>query len=481
MPNRATLMTGRMPSVHGARSNGIALSFRANTFVDLMRRHGYRTALLGKSHLQNMTGLPPLHRPSDRPEGYLPTPPGFDEARKMSDEDGPVDAESPGGWRDDPGWDLPYPFYGFERVDLCTMHGDAVGGHYWRWLCERHDDPASLRGRANALPHDYVCPQAWRTAVPEDLYPTTYVAERTVDFLEGHAADGGGTPFFAMASFPDPHHPFTPPGRYWGMHSPDDMALDPSFAGSNDPPPHVRSAYEQRGAGTAVTNSQSLFAVSEREAREARALTCDTIAMIDDAVGRMLGALDRLGLREDTVVVFTSDHGDYLGDHRLLLKGPIHYQSLIRVPFLWADTADRAAPSGGVGTVSGTLDIAATILDRARIAPYNGIQGRSLMPLIEGGPEDPDSDLLIEEEQQRTILGFPRPVRTRTLVTERWRMTLYDAVEWGELYDLAADPWEMVNLWDNPTAAAVRAELMERLARRQTGLVDRSPAATNQA
>ena len=482
MPNRATLMTGRMPSLHGVRSNGIALTFRANTFVDLMRRHGYRTALLGKSHLQNMTGRPAIQKGPTVPEDRLAPPPGFAEALKPSAENGPEAAESPQGWREDPDWDLPRPFYGFEQVSLCTEHGDLVGGHYWRWLKERHDDPDSLRGADNALPHGYVCPQAWRTAVPEALYPTSYVADKTVDFLEDFAAAGRDSPFFAMTSFPDPHHPFTPPGRYWGMHDPAEMSLDESFAGTNAaPPPHVQFARAQRDAGTAMTGAQALFAVGEREAREARALTCDMIAMIDDAVGRVLAALDRLGLRDDTVVIFTADHGDYLGDHQLLLKGPIHYQSLIRVPFLWADTADRAAPVGVAATVSGTLDIPATILDRAGIAPYNGLQGSSLMPLIDGGPDDPDAEVLIEEDQQRTALGFEKPARTRTFVTDRHRITLYHDVRWGELYDLGEDPGEFRNLWDDPAASDVKAELMERLARRQIALVDRSPLPSHQA
>lgn len=482
MPNRSTLMTGRMPSLHGVRSNGIALSFRANTFVDLMRGHGYKTALLGKSHLQNMTGNPAILKAPEAPEDYLPPPPAFAEALKPSAENGPVDAEAPRGWREDPDWDLPYPFYGFEHVDLCTEHGDLVGGHYWQWLKDRHGDPDTLRGPDNALAHDYACPQAWRTAIPIELYPTRYVQDKTVEFLEGYAAAPGDAPFFAMASFPDPHHPFTPPGKYWGMHRPQDMTLDASFSGTNRaPPPHVQFARDQRDAGTAVTTIQTLFAIGEREAREARALTCDMIAMIDDAVGQILGTLDRLGLREDTVVVFTADHGDYLGDHQLLLKGPIHYQSLIRVPFLWADTPDRCAPIGASSTVSGTLDIAATILDRAKIAPYNGIQGKSLMPLIDGGAEDPEAEILIEEDQQRITLGFSDPPRTRTLVNDRWRMTLYHGVGWGELYDLRNDPSELNNLWDDAGTAGHKAELMERLARRQIALVDRSPLPTNTA
>ena len=152
------------------------------------------------------------------------------------------------------------------------------------------------------------------------------------------------------------------------------------------------------------------------------------------------------------------------------------------MPFLWRDTADRAAPAGAnSATLSGTLDIARTVLDRARIAPYNGIQGKSLMPLIDGAPDDPDADIVVEDDQQRTILGFDEPPRVRTLVTQGWRMTLYHGVDWGELYDLENDPSELVNLWDDPAAGDARAECMERLARQQIALVDRSPMPTNRA
>ena len=210
------------------------------------------------------------------------------------------------------------------------------------------------------------------------------------------------------------------------MYDPDDMTLDASFAANTEPPPHVRWARERREAGDAVTNSQSLFAVSEREAKEACALTCGMIAMIDDAVGEILVERSTgLDLSDDTVVIFTADHGDYLGDHRIMLKGPVHYQSLIRVPFLWKDTAGRGAPAGASETLAGTLDIARTVLDRARIAPYNGIQGKSLMPQIDGAADDADADILIEDDQQRTILGFDAAPRVRTLVT---RALAHDAL-----------------------------------------------------
>jgi arylsulfatase A-like enzyme len=165
-----------------------------------------------------------------------------------------------------------------------------------------------------------------------------------------------------------------------------------------------------------------------------------------------------------------------MGDHGLMLKGPIHLQSLIRVPFIWADPA---APGPRVtDALSGTLDIAATVLDRARIEPYNGIQGKSLMPIVHGEANRTHDAVLIEEDGQRLYMGFDGPIRCRTLVTGRWRTTIYHGAEWGELYDLADDPHELRNLWNDPAHAGVRGELMELMARKQMALVDRSPLPT---
>ena len=125
------------------------------------------------------------------------------------------------------------PFYGFEHVDLCTAHGDQVGGHYYVWLKSQRADADALRDHKNQLPHDYVCPQAFRTPIPEELYPTSYIAEQSCEWLDRYAVGSRDQPFFLMTSFPDPHHPFTPPGRYWSMYDPKDMALPPSFHAGN--------------------------------------------------------------------------------------------------------------------------------------------------------------------------------------------------------------------------------------------------------
>ncbi len=477
MPNRATLMTGRMPSLHGVRHNGIPLPLEATTFVELLRRAGYRTAMVGKSHLQNMTG-----EAANLPPGkYARGGPRSTEGLVPAERPGPgrYDQELAPKWRDDPSHDLDLPYYGFDSVDLAIDHADQVEGHYTRWLRQKRNDADSLRGPENALPSpDYATPQAWRTRLPEELYPTSYIAERSLARLD-ECAQERDRPFFLKCSFPDPHHPFTPPGRYWGMYDPKDMELPASWnVDRATAAPPLRWLLDQRDAGKARTDTPALFACSEREARETTALTFGMITMVDDAVGRILERLTALGLADNTIVIFTADHGDYMGDHQLLLKGPLHYQALVRVPFLWRE------PDGGVrgrrSALSSTLDIARTVLERAGLEPFQGLQGLSLLPALNGARDGREA-ILIEEEGQRIYLGFDRRVRVRTVVTERHRLSLYDGAAWGELYDLAEDPHELTNRWADPACAGTRSALSEQLARAMIEHSDTHPYPTGLA
>lgn len=242
-------------------------------------------------------------------------------------------------------------------------------------------------------------------------------------------------------------------------------------------PPHLQKLYDERAQNTANRSGQRVFAITEREAREAIALTYGMISMIDDAVGSILGWLKSLRLENDTVIVFTSDHGDFMGDHQLLLKGALHYRGLVRVPFIWHDPDMNG---GGIvnSGLCGTLDIANTILARAELQGHNGMQGLSLLPAIRGEKTGHDS-LVIEEHQRRGYMGLKNNFRARSLITEEARLTLYEGVEWGELYDLARDPQEMNNQWDNPRSRDRRHELTERLVRKMMELADSSPLATH--
>ncbi len=288
MPNRASLMTGRMPSVHRARHNGIPLSFSEVTFVERLRDSGYRTALVGKAHLQNISGRGPMWpRPTD--------PKTVGEAHKP--EAGRFDQEWEPTWIADPAFEMDMPFYGFEDVRLVINHGDTAGGHYRRWLEREHPEVAALTGPEHAIPTpEYElsrCRQAWRTRVPEGLSTTSYVGDRTCEFLEDLARKDA--PFFIQCSFPDPHHPFTPPGRFWDMHAPDDMLLPESFHTQvTGVVPHLDWLHAERDAGKALKNTPAMFAATEREVREALALNYGSIHHLDQGIGKVIAKLEAL-------------------------------------------------------------------------------------------------------------------------------------------------------------------------------------------
>ena len=166
-----------------------------------------------------------------------------------------------------------------------------------------------------------------------------------------------------MVSFPDPHHPFNPPGKYWDMYKPEQFPVPEAYSAQRlDAAGAGANIIKERETGKANLTGMNTIGVSAREAQEARALTCGMIACIDDAIGAVLAALDRSGRRDDTVVIFTSDHGDHLGDHRLMLKGAEQYQSIVRVPFIWADPQASGQPAR-TDALASTMDIGATVLD----------------------------------------------------------------------------------------------------------------------
>jgi arylsulfatase A-like enzyme len=466
-PNRASLMTGRMPATHGLSMNGRELSHGELTFVEMLREAGWRTALAGKSHLQNITPVPAPWPAADQRLSR--------ESRRRFP--GVHGQEIGQRWEDDPSHELVLPYYGFEQVALTIGHADEQQGHWRRWLRQQVPDADRLIGPDHAIATPGLrlaaLRQAWRTRLPEALHPTNWIADQACELLRGFAA--GDAPFFLQVSFPDPHHPFTPPGRFWDLYRPEDVELPASFhAPLHDAPPPIAWLREQRRREPRLRVGYGAFACDEHEAREAIALNYGNIACIDQAVGRVLDTLRASGLDDDTVVMFTADHGDLLGDRGLMFKGGLHYDALTRVPFIWRDTADRRAATRSAALAQ-TIDIASTVLDRAGLAPANGMQGRSLRPALGGSALPGREHLVIEEEGQRRDFGLDRRNRLRTLRTARHRYTVYDGQPWGELYDLQADPGQWRNLWNDEGSRLLRAELGAELARAMLALSDTSP------
>ena len=474
-PNRASLMTGRMPSVHDVRSNGISLSMEVVTFVDLLRDAGYQTALIGKSHLQNFTPYDPIIKRRAPRDGFHEPSPELQQSLRDHLTDPKYEQETPQYWTK-PDAQVQTPFYGFDHVTLVRAHGDEPGGDYNQWLEACDPKAKNLLGPQNSLAHDYTVPQAYRTAIPEELYATAFLGDRACAWLDKHKGD---EPFFLMVSFPDPHHPFNPPGKYWDMYKPEQFSVPEAFF-RNDwtPPALVQNIIREREAGKANLAGMGTISISAREAQEARALTCGMIACIDHAIGQVLNALDASGQRDDTVVIFTSDHGDHLGDHRLMLKGAEQYQSIVRVPFIWSDPQAKNQPKR-TDALGSTMDIGATVLERAKVEPASGMQAKNLLPVLDG--QAARDTVFIQYDHQASSAGTNVPARVHTLIDDRYRLSVFYGTGWGELYDLADDPGEFDNLWDDPAHATTRARMTEKLLLTEIEHIDRVPLPTRRA
>ena len=480
MPNRGAIMTSRIPSTHGARSNGLPLPLESVTFADLLAEFGYHTALIGKSHLQNMEDKPAL-MPEIKRDPALKVSQHFKEARRGPADPSAYDQELRTSWAD-PEHKIRTPYYGFQEVILCNHHADECFGDWLRWLQAEHPELAQKLGREHGTTDpDFVAPQAWHTQLDEFTYPTHYIAQQTAQWIKDHVQKTPEQPFAVMCSFPDPHHPWTPPGKYWGMYDPQDMPLPQSMLGEEETEPHVRWLMQERSEGQAKTDGPRLFAASAREVKEMLALTYGMITNIDDRIGMVMQALKDCGADDNTVVIFTSDHGDLMGDHGIVLKGPLHYQGLVRTPLIWREPAGQPQADEPREDLTSSIDLPTSILQRAGIAGVNGMQGRALFSAQGQAQVSGRDAVLIEENQQRAYLGFDKPVRVRTVVTATHRMSVFADSDWGELYDLQADPTESHNLWADPAAQAIRLQLMERLVQLLVEHSDTSPQPTRVA
>lgn len=306
--------------------------------------------------------------------------------------------------------------------------------------------------------------------VPTELHQTTWCAEQTIDFLqERRSAD---QPWLASVNIYDPHEPFNPPAEYRSKFTPEQMP-GPLFRPSDLDQQRQLAAIdfqsEARDPDSSldiahpvlpyypgrVSESQSDEASFARDAKTLQAAYYAMIALIDNQVGRILDALDESGQAEQTLVIFTSDHGETLGDHGLIGKGCRFYEGLVRVPLIL-----RLPGRIEAGYVDDTLveltDIAPTLAGQP--VPEWMI-GRSLLEKNFAPGSDPR--YAVRSEYFDAVDG-PDGSYATMYRTRSHKIVVYHGHGLGELYDLDADPGEFCNLWDNPEAAGIKSDLLLR-------------------
>jgi len=430
-PTRASIITGLYPSWHGAWTLGTHLSEDVPTVGDTFQQHGYRTILVGKAHFQGLRSTPEY--------------PSIESQPTLRDLD---------FWRNFRG-----PWYGFQHIETARMHADEyhAGGHYGVWLEEK--GLKNWRDYFRQYPPVEGEPKREHTwDLPEELHYSTWTAERTIDYMK--QADAEGQPFFLWSSFHDPHPPYLVPEPWASMYDPADMepgtlqphefdSMPPHFAMTQQEAPDF-TEYQESGFQTHGLNSHL---VDEELARKNMAIYYGMTSFMDQQIGRILDSLDELGIADNTLVVFSTDHGHFLGQHGLWMKGPFHYEDEIKLPFIVRWPGEVTA-GGSCAALQSLVDLAPTFLNAAAIPVPGLMQGVDQLRVWRGEQEKVRDDVIVEFRHE------PTTIHLRTFVTARYKLTLYRDRDYGELFDLEQDPEERCNRWADPDYDAVKSDLM---------------------
>lgn len=432
-PSRSSIITGLYPSWHHCWTIGVKLPEDVPTVGAELSRAGYFTALVGKAHFQPLASAPG----SESLECH-PTLRDLDFWRKFHG-----------------------PWYGFEHVEVARNHGDEhlSGQHYGVWLEEQ--GLKNWKDYFMPWPHDPAKPRrrhSWD--LPERYHYNVWNADRAIANLERSVAEK--RPFFLWASFMDPHPPYLVPEPWASMYRPQDMQPGRLLPGELDlMPRHFRLTQEQtpdfsEWKETAHANHGfSSHLISDESLRKNMAIYYGMVSFMDAHIGRILTALERLGIADNTLVLFTTDHGHYLGQHGLTAKGAFHYEDLIRIPML-ARWPGRIAPGSRISALQSQVDFAPTFLAAAGLSVPGLMQGVDQGPVWTGARPSARQNVIVENRHQ------PTAVHLRTYVDERYKMTVYRDQPYGEFFDLREDPEERRNLWDDPAKAALKCEVLHR-------------------
>ena len=399
-PSRATMFTGRYPQAHGVRTNGMPFNEGEVVLPKFLREHGYTTAIFGKSHLQ----------------------------------------------------------FADNTFDVAEITAGGDGSAYLAFL---RASGQMIKGNANtaAVPGSLVAPdktplRIGTSVLPEDKFPEAWGADRAIDFMRAQKASD--KPWFLFVSMLKPHSEFVIPAPFDKMYAAKNIPLPKTFRPGLPLPADFAAGGESAGGGERPKKKREkadgpgsparLFINDAEILREVTAHYYGAVSLVDKHMGRVLAALDELGFRDNTIVVFTADHGNMLGERNRMFKG-VMYESSARVPLLLR--APGRVPGGTVNSaVIDNTTIMPTLLELAGLPVPARIQGKSVAPLLRGRGDPPEaaysylSDKMVRQGEWKLIEPLARNRSGKP-----------------ELYNVVRDPDEQTNLYGKPEVAAVQAKL----------------------
>ncbi|MHC4562270.1 MAG: sulfatase family protein [Planctomycetota bacterium] len=422
-PSRASFLTGRYPRTCRARQNGQSIPADERLVTRLLANEGYVCGLSGKLHLS-----------ACYPEVCKGTEPRID------------DGYDEFHWSHHPGDEWPT-------------------NEYFHWLKEKGVKFHKQKFEGE----EYV-----ETSMPEEFHQTTWCAEKAINFIEA-CGKFDDRPWLFSVNFFDPHHPFDPPAEYLQRHLDmvDDIPLPNYVPGELDNKPPFQDS-DGHGA-YASKHAFDRDHISERTHRLIRAAYWAMCDLIDTQVGRMLEALERTGQLDNTIVIYTSDHGEMLGDHGIYLKGPYFYDPAVHVPLIVSMPSKITKGVRSTAMVE-LVDLAPTLMEAAGLEIYEGMQGRSLWPMLTGQADASHHRDDVYCESHNCVVKHRDPKAFTTMVrTETHKLAAVHGMDCGELYDLRFDPTETNNLWDSPDHAEVKIAMLKRLCDRMAFTIDPLP------
>ncbi|GAB5464272.1 sulfatase-like hydrolase/transferase [Hoeflea alexandrii] len=440
--SRMSFYTGRYASSHGAQWNGFPLRVGEVTLGDHLRKLGMDSWLLGKTHMKvDAEGMTRLGLSPDTVIGARQSECGFDAFIR---DDGLWGA-GPDGFYDSKR--SPYNEYlkskGYDGdnpwADYANAGVDADGNMASGWMFMNADKQANIR---------------------EEDSETPWLTSETIRFLD--QAEGN---WLAHVSFIKPHWPYIVPAPYHDMFGPNSVPAARRHATERTDPHPVYGAF---------MNNKIAQAFQRDEVREkVIPAYMGLIKQCDDQLGRLLDHLEATGRMEDTMIVVTSDHGDYLGDHWLGEKDLFHEPS-VKIPLIIYDPRREADATRGTtcDALVESIDLAATFVEAGGgKVPGHIIEGRSLMPWLNGETPDDWRDFVISEYDysvtpMRTVLGVSaNDARLFMVYDGRYKLIHAEGGFRPMLFDTLTDPDEFHDLGGQPGHEAVLAELYEKLAR----------------